>query len=125
MRVSVMGGLGRLAACFLDSCATMQLPVMGCGIRYEYGMIRQRIEDGNQIEEPDHWLRDGNPWELERPEVTRRVRYGGRTERYGGHSGELLVRWAGTHSVLAVPHHEHSQYRGQRQVFKRPYYPGI
>jgi starch phosphorylase len=55
------GGLGRLAACFLDSCATLQLPVMGYGIRYEYGMFRQRIENSRQLEEPDHWLRDGNP----------------------------------------------------------------
>jgi len=98
------GGLGRLAACFLDSCATLQLPVMGYGIRYEYGMFRQRIESGNQIEEPDHWLRDGNPWELERPEFTQRVRYGGHTERYRDYAGDLRVRWAGTHSVLAVPY---------------------
>lgn len=67
------GGLGRLAACFLDSCATLQLPVMGYGIRYEYGMFRQRIENCRQVEEPDHWLRDGNIWELERPEHTRRI----------------------------------------------------
>ena len=77
------GGLGRLAACFLDSCATLQLPVMGYGIRYEYGMFRQRIVDGRQIEEPDHWLRDGNPWEQERPEFIQRVRFGGRSSRVG------------------------------------------
>ncbi len=74
------GGLGRLAACFLDSCATLQLPVTGYGIRYEYGMFRQKIVDGRQVEEPDHWLRDGNPWEIERPEYTQRVQFGGRTE---------------------------------------------
>jgi len=61
------GGLGRLAACFMDSCATLNLPVMGYGIHYEYGMFRQDIENGYQVEEPDHWLRDGNPWEVERP----------------------------------------------------------
>ena len=98
------GGLGRLAACFLDSCATLQLPVTGYGIRYEYGMFRQHIENGNQVEEPDHWLRDGNPWELERPEFTRRVRFGGYTERYHNHNGELCVRWVGTYNVLAVPY---------------------
>lgn len=98
------GGLGRLAACFLDSCATLQLPVMGYGIRYEYGMFRQHIENGNQIEEPDHWLRDGNPWELERPEFTQRVRYGGHVEHYHNDSGKLCVRWIGAHAVLAVPY---------------------
>ncbi len=98
------GGLGRLAACFLDSCATLQLPVMGYGIRYEYGMFRQRIENGFQIEEPDHWLRDGNPWELERPEYTRRVQYGGRTEAYHDDRGEWRVRWVDSHDVLAVPY---------------------
>src|SRR5690606_21940579 len=71
------GGLGRLAACFMDSCATLNLPVMGYGIHYEYGMFRQHIEDGQQVEDPDHWLRDGNPWEVERPEYTCRVQFGG------------------------------------------------
>lgn len=74
------GGLGRLAACFLDSCATLQLPVRGYGLRYEYGMFRQGIQNGHQVEEPDHWLRDGYPWERERPEFTQRVQFGGRTE---------------------------------------------
>lgn len=98
------GGLGRLAACFLDSCATLQLPVMGYGIRYEYGMFRQRIVDGRQVEEPDHWLRDGNPWEQERPEYTQRVRFGGRCERYNGKSGGGRTRWVDTRDVLAVPY---------------------
>jgi len=98
------GGLGRLAACFLDSCATLQLPVMGYGIRYEYGMFRQRIEDGRQIEEPDHWLRDGNPWEVERPEYTQRVHFEGRTELYVRADGITGRRWVDTHDVMAVPH---------------------
>ncbi len=98
------GGLGRLAACFLDSCATLQLPVKGYGIRYEYGMFRQYLEDGEQVEEPDHWLRDGNPWELERPEYTQRVSFGGRTEFYPDAEGNLRIRWIDTHDVLAVPY---------------------
>ncbi len=98
------GGLGRLAACFLDSCATLQLPVLGYGIRYEYGMFRQKIENGYQIEEPDHWLRDGNPWELERPEFTQRVHFGGRSEYYQDANGITRNRWVDTHDVLAVPY---------------------
>jgi len=98
------GGLGRLAACFLDSCATLQLPVKGYGLRYEYGMFRQLIENGYQVEEPDHWLRDGNPWELERPEYTQRIQFGGRAEFYRDHAGHAGVRWVDTHDVLAVPY---------------------
>jgi starch phosphorylase len=98
------GGLGRLAACFLDSCATLQLPVLGYGLRYEYGMFRQEVINGYQIEEPDHWLRDGNPWELERPEYTQRIHFGGRTEFYRDESGSQRVRWVNTHDVLAVPY---------------------
>jgi starch phosphorylase len=98
------GGLGRLAACFLDSCATLQLPVMGYGIRYEYGMFRQRIVNGRQVEEPDHWLRDGNPWEQERPEFIQRIRFGGHCDRYVSHTGEQRVRWVGSRDVLAVPY---------------------
>jgi starch phosphorylase len=97
------GGLGRLAACFLDSCATMQLPVMGYGIRYEYGMFRQLIEDGEQIEKPDHWLLHGNRWELKRPEFIQTVRFGGRVE-YAGRDDKLIVKWLDTNDVLAVPY---------------------
>ena len=98
------GGLGRLAACFLDSCATLQLPVTGYGLRYEYGMFRQVIDNGYQLEEPDHWLRDGNPWELERPEYTQRIHFGGRTEHFTDPEGRLHSRWVDTHDVLAIPY---------------------
>lgn len=98
------GGLGRLAACFLDSCATLQLPVVGYGIRYEYGMFRQRIENGRQVEEPDHWLRGSNPWELPRPEYRQKVHYGGRSEFFRDEEGKITVRWVDTHDVLAVPY---------------------
>ena len=97
------GGLGRLAACFIDSCATLQLPVTGYGIRYEYGMFRQLIVDGYQIEEPDHWLRNGNVWEIERPEYTQKIHFGGRTERFYDQGGKPHSRWVETHDVLAVP----------------------
>ncbi|BCR06842.1 alpha-1,4 glucan phosphorylase [Desulfuromonas versatilis] len=98
------GGLGRLAACFLDSCATLQLPVLGYGIRYRYGMFRQSIRNGEQLEEPDHWLRDGNPWEIERPEFSQRVRFGGRSEVKRTADGRLSARWLDTQDVLAVPY---------------------
>lgn len=98
------GGLGRLAACFMDSCATLDLPVMGYGIHYEYGMFRQDIENGYQVEEPDHWLRDGNPWEVERSEFTCRVLFGGHTEHFHDKSGIPRARWANTSDVLAIPY---------------------
>jgi starch phosphorylase len=98
------GGLGRLAACFLDSCATLQLPVMGYGIRYEYGMFRQKIEHGHQLEEPDHWLRNGNPWEIERPGYAVRIKFGGRSEFFRGMDGLARMRWVDTQDVLAVPY---------------------
>ncbi len=98
------GGLGRLAACFIDSCATLQLPVTGYGLRYEYGMFQQRIENGYQQEMPDHWLRDGSPWELERPEFTQRVKFGGHTEFHRNASGWMEVQWVDTNDVLAVPY---------------------
>ncbi len=98
------GGLGRLAACFLDSCATLQLPVCGYGIRYRYGMFRQHIRNGEQVEEPDHWLRDRYPWEIERPEYMQRVRFGGRSEVKRAGDGRLSAKWVETHDVLAVPY---------------------
>ena len=98
------GGLGRLAACFLDSCASLELPVTGYGIRYEYGMFHQKIENGYQLESPDHWLRKGNPWEIECPENTRVIKYFGHTEHYHDEEGRHHARWLDTHDVLAVPY---------------------
>jgi starch phosphorylase len=97
------GGLGRLAACFMDSCASLRLPVVGYGIRYEYGMFRQHIEGGYQVEDPDHWLRDGHPWEVERAEYTQRVQFGGYTETYVNHQGQRQTRWVSNDDVLAIP----------------------
>ncbi|MEY8879105.1 MAG: glycogen/starch/alpha-glucan phosphorylase, partial [Leptothrix sp. (in: b-proteobacteria)] len=91
------GGLGRLAACFLDSMATLGVPGFGYGIRYDYGMFRQQIVDGRQVETPDYWLSQGNPWEFPRPEVNYRVRFGGRLEQHGD-----TVRWVDTDDVLAM-----------------------
>ncbi len=98
------GGLGRLAACFLDSCATLGLPVVGYGIRYHYGMFHQQLENGYQIEEPDLWLREGFPWEIERHELAQVVKFGGNTEHYKDSKGALRQRWVNTHDVLAVPY---------------------
>jgi len=98
------GGLGRLAACFIDSCATLQLPVTGYGIRYEYGMFRQLIQNGYQVEEPDHWLNYGNVWEITRPECTQRVHFGGHTEQYFDDKGKQRSRWTDTQDVLAIPY---------------------
>ncbi len=97
------GGLGRLAACFIDSCATLQLPVTGYGLRYEYGMFSQAIINGEQVERPDHWLRNGNVWEIERAEYVQRVRFGGRTEKHTDSNGKTYVRWVDTQDILAVP----------------------
>ncbi|MEM9172076.1 MAG: glycogen/starch/alpha-glucan phosphorylase [Pseudomonadota bacterium] len=98
------GGLGRLAACFLDSCATLGLPVTGYGIRYRYGMFHQQIRDGAQFEEPDQWLADGFAWEIRRRELAQRVQFGGHTEAYRKANGELGFRWVGTEDVIAVPY---------------------
>jgi glycogen phosphorylase len=91
------GGLGRLAACFLDSMATLGIPGFGYGIRYDYGMFRQQIVDGEQVEAPDYWLRAGNPWEFPRPEVHYPVHFGGRIVRRDDH-----VEWIDTQHVIAM-----------------------
>ncbi|MCQ8127795.1 glycogen/starch/alpha-glucan phosphorylase [Methylomonas rivi] len=98
------GGLGRLAACFIDSCATLQLPVTGYGLRYEYGMFTQEIVNGEQVEKPDHWLRNGNVWEIERPEYMTRVKFGGRTQSHIDEHGNKRTSWVDTHDVLAMPY---------------------
>jgi starch phosphorylase len=98
------GGLGRLAACFIDSCATLQLPVTGYGLRYEYGMFCQAIVNGEQIEKPDHWLRYGNIWEIERSEYAYRIKFGGHTEKHIDENGHTRVCWVDTHDILAIPY---------------------
>ncbi|MEN8166203.1 MAG: glycogen/starch/alpha-glucan phosphorylase [Pseudomonadota bacterium] len=95
------GGLGRLAACFLDSMATLNIPGYGYGIRYEYGMFRQKIEDNQQVELPENWLSHGNPWEFPRPEVSYKVRFGGRVVEYQGADGERHFDWIEGDVVLA------------------------
>jgi starch phosphorylase len=96
------GGLGRLAACFLDSMATLGLPGYGYGIRYEYGMFHQRIEHGFQVEYPDNWLRDGNPWEFARPEVIFPVKFGGRVVEFTDEHGVQRFHWVDTEDVMAM-----------------------
>jgi len=98
------GGLGRLAACFLDSCATLSLPVIGYGIRYQYGMFRQRMDNGHQIEEPDPWLREGFPWEVERFEFAQTVKFGGRISTRRDVNGKTIYDWIDTQDVLAIPY---------------------
>ncbi|MBL8361554.1 MAG: glycogen/starch/alpha-glucan phosphorylase [Rubrivivax sp.] len=98
------GGLGRLAACYIDSMATLGLPALGYGIRYEHGIFQQAIEDGWQVEKTDRWLREANPWELMRPEWTVAVGLGGHTERDTDATGRLHVRWVPDRTVHAIPY---------------------
>jgi len=96
------GGLGRLAACFLDSMATLGIPGYGYGIRYEYGMFTQRIEKGRQVEHPENWLRYGNPWEFPRPEVLYPVKFNGRVVNYRDEKGDQRFHWLDTEQVMAM-----------------------
>ncbi|MEI7786484.1 MAG: glycogen/starch/alpha-glucan phosphorylase, partial [Betaproteobacteria bacterium] len=91
------GGLGRLAACFLDSMATLGIPGYGYGIRYDYGMFRQTIVDGRQVEVPDYWLNATHPWEFARPEVNYRIQFGGHVVRHGDRH-----EWVDSHDVRAM-----------------------
>ena len=96
------GGLGRLAACFMDSLATLEIPAYGYGIRYEYGIFRQKIVRGYQVEEPDEWLLMENPWEKARPEYTYRIRFGGHVAQRTNRSGKMVFDWVDTEDVLAT-----------------------
>ncbi|HET6331956.1 MAG TPA: glycogen/starch/alpha-glucan phosphorylase [Polyangiales bacterium] len=98
------GGLGRLAACFMDSLATLELPAVGYGIRYEYGIFEQRIEHGQQVEHRDNWLEYGNPWELPRHDRQQTVRFYGHTEMRRDDQGRLWVDWVDTTTVLGLPY---------------------
>lgn len=96
------GGLGRLAACFLDSMATLGIAGMGYGIRFDYGIFYQRIHKGFQVEAPDQWLRYGNPWDIVRPEVQFKINFYGQSNYYEDADGEVFVKWENTDQVLAV-----------------------
>jgi starch phosphorylase len=98
------GGLGRLAACYLDSLATLGIPAIGYGIRYEFGMFHQEIHDGWQIELTDHWLRFGNPWEIRRSQISVEVYFGGHTEFWKDSHGNTRVRWIPASRVMGVPY---------------------
>ncbi|MGB9030859.1 MAG: glycogen/starch/alpha-glucan phosphorylase [Acidobacteriaceae bacterium] len=98
------GGLGRLASCFMDSLATLDIPAIGYGIRYEYGIFDQQIRDGWQVESTDKWLRLGNPWALERPEDAFEVKLGGRTETQSDSTGRARVTWIPQKVVRGIPH---------------------
>ena len=97
------GGLGRLAACFMDSLASLGYPAYGCGIRYRYGMFKQEIKDGYQVEVPDNWLADGNPFELRRPEYAKIVKFGGRVAMYNDENGNSHFEQEDYQAVRAIP----------------------
>ena len=97
------GGLGRLAACYLDSMATLELAGMGYGLRYDYGIFRQKIVNGNQVEEPDRWLKDGYPWEMPRPEYAQHVHFGGHVE-CATIKGRQQWRWVPAETVQGIPY---------------------
>ncbi|MEL6353566.1 MAG: glycogen/starch/alpha-glucan phosphorylase [Cyanobacteria bacterium J06627_28] len=98
------GGLGRLAACYLDSMATLEIPSMGYGIRYEFGIFKQEIQDGWQVERTDKWLANGNPWEIARPEWSQEVKLGGYTKAYTDNTGSYRVEWVCDRVVKGVPY---------------------
>ena len=98
------GGLGRLAACFMDSLSTLEIPAIGYGIRYEYGIFQQYICNGAQVERPDRWLRFGNPWEIPRLDYIMEVKFGGHTEAYTDEQGRYQVRWIPERTVLGIPY---------------------
>jgi starch phosphorylase len=98
------GGLGRLAACYLDSMATLEIPSIGYGIRYEFGIFDQEIRDGWQVEVPDKWLKFGHPWELTRPEIAYDVHFGGRTEHYIDEAGNHRARWVPERTIRGIAH---------------------
>jgi len=96
------GGLGRLAACYLDSLATLEYPAFGYGIRYEFGIFNQKIENGYQVEKPDNWLAYGNPWEIIRRELTYTIKFNGRVVSFTDEQGKLVFKWVDTKDVVAV-----------------------
>ncbi len=98
------GGLGRLAACYLDSMATLQIPSLGYGIRYEFGIFKQELQDGWQVERTDKWLANGNPWEIVRPQWSQEVKLGGYTKAYTDNTGSYRVEWVCDRVVKGVPH---------------------
>ncbi len=98
------GGLGRLAACYMDSMSTLGVPAIGYGLRYEFGIFRQELRDGWQVEHSDKWLQFGNPWEIPVSDASCQVQFGGRTETFNDESGKLRWRWLPDHTVMGVPY---------------------